>query len=94
MVLDEWKYFTMENGEQFVKIFGTCLMLKLYAVNLAISMLSELSEGVEFRMAMERYGWIMSYVQATSRILAAALTMGGGIMIAGIMTMLEFNVHL
>jgi hypothetical protein len=56
MALVVWKYYTMDNGEQFVMIIGIQMMLRLYVVNLDIKMLLELFKEVRFLVVPDRYG--------------------------------------
>ena len=92
MVLAVWKYFTTENGEQYVMILGVLMMQQLHVVSLDIDMQLEHFEEERFFLVMGGYGWMVSLVLAVNKISLVALIMNGEILTAIMMTMSELNV--
>jgi hypothetical protein len=68
MVLVEWKYSIMEDGEQYVMMVGILMMLRLYVVNWDLYPLLELFKVAMFSTELARYGWMMFLVLDMNKI--------------------------
>ena len=62
---DEWKFFTMEPGEQFVMVTGILETLSLFAVSLDFQVRWQQTILQFSGEDREEYGWMTYYVQDT-----------------------------